>query len=63
MTRDKWNDYQKAYHKDHYTQLSIHIDKELATRFKEKLKKDGISTADFTRKVINEYLEEKKLDK
>lgn len=59
MTTDKWNEYQNNYRKNHYKQISAHLDPTLVDNLKEKLKKDNISLVDFLRKVIDEYLEQK----
>lgn len=59
MTKESWNVYQNSYRKNHYKQLSVHLDPALVDSFKEKLKKDGISYPDFMRNLINEYLAKK----
>lgn len=59
MTTDKWNEYQNNYRRNHYKQISAHLDPTLVDNLKEKLKKDNISLVDFLRKVIDEYLEQK----
>lgn len=59
MTNDKWNEYQNNYRRNHYKQISAHLDPTLVDNLKEKLKKDNISLVDFLRKVIDEYLEQK----
>jgi len=56
MTNAKWNKYQNEYRKNHYKQLSAHLDPELVDEFKAQLKKDNISFNDFLRNAINLYL-------
>lgn len=60
MTKESWNEYQNKYRKNHYKQLSSHLDPELVDEFKEKLKKDNITFNDFLRNAIKLYL--KKID-
>lgn len=62
MTKESWNDYQNQYRKNHYTQLSAHLDSELVKEFKNQLKKDNISFSSFLKTAISKYLE-KELDK
>lgn len=61
MTKESWNQYQNQYRKNHYKQLSAHLDPTLVDEFKEQLKKDNITFNDFLRNAINLYL--KKIDK
>ena len=60
MTKESWNEYQNHYRKNHYKQLSAHLDPALVDEFKAQLKKDNITFNDFLRNAINLYL--KKID-
>ena len=57
MTKEKWNQYQNKYRKNHYKQISAHLEPELVDDFKKKLKKNGISFCDFMRNVMIEYID------
>lgn len=59
MTKESWNEYQNNYRKNHYTQLSVHLESELVRDFKEQLKKDNIPFATFMRDAIDKYLGKK----
>lgn len=59
---NKWNDYQREYQKTNYSQLTTHLDKELVSRFKAKLKEDNKTYASFLRNVINKYLNGEYID-
>ena len=56
---EKWNEYQNNYRKDHYKQLSAHLDPTLVNDLRRELKKNHTTYSDFLRKCINEYLERK----
>lgn len=51
-----WNDYQVEYQKNHYTQISVKLDKDTAEKFKNKLKEDGIGQSQFIKDAIELYL-------
>ena len=57
MRKEKWNKYQNNYRKEHYKQVSAHLEPELIDAFKKKLKKNGITFSDFMRKVMIEYID------
>ena len=50
--------YQKEaeWSKERYTRLEIRIEKELGQQLKEKLKKENISIAEWTRKNAEDFL-------
>ena len=48
------------YRKSNLTQLSAAIPKEMAEAFKDKLKKDNMSFAEFLKSAINLYMKEDK---
>ena len=60
MTKEKWNEYQNAYRKNHYKQVSAHLDPTLVNELKAQLKKDNISFSTFLQNAIKIYL--KKID-
>ena len=61
MTKESWNQYQNAYRKSHYKQLSAHLNAEYVDDFKKLLKQEGITFNTFLRTAIDEFI--KKVDK
>lgn len=49
----------KKYKAKAYKQLKVEYKKEFVEAFEEQLKKDGITKAEFFRRAINEYLNDK----
>ena len=47
---------ESKWQKEKYGVIKAYVDKDLATKFKEQLKKDNITIADFIKKAIKEYL-------
>lgn len=52
----KWNDYQNNYKKTNYVQKNVWLDKEIASRLKEKLAKDGLTFSFLVKDAVNKYL-------
>lgn len=52
----KWNDYQNNYKKANYVQKNVWLDKEIASRLKEKLAKDGLTFSFLVKDAVNKYL-------
>ena len=56
MASNYYPDAVKKYKAKAYKQIKVEYNREFVESFENKLKKDGISKADFFRAAINEYM-------
>lgn len=49
--KNRWN-------KAHYRQITVQLDKDLVSRWEEKIKTENISKSEFVRRAIKEYMGE-----
>lgn len=59
MTKNYYPEAVKKYKSKAYKQLKVEYKKEFVEAFEEQLKKDGITKAEFFRRAINKYLNDK----
>ena len=59
MASNYYPDAVKKYKAKAYKQLKVEYNREFVETFEAKLKKDGITKADFFRQAITEYLNKK----
>lgn len=54
--KQRLNNYKNEYRKTNYTKIRFLIKKDLAERFKEKCKEDGVQYTKILKDAVDEYL-------
>lgn len=59
MDRDKKNEYDIKYHKEHYKRFVFEMKPELKARWIEAARSEGKNLSQFVRDVVNDYIAKK----